>query len=142
MDVRCNSIERISERTANNHLAGKRVLVLSDNAKLSRAIEFNLSRHLQVVRLAPGLPGQPGHQTEIGSFDLIVVGMSLPVNDPVALSLSLLAGQISPVPLLIISERLFHSDPNLRIVHMDFPFDVDKLYDKVVEILQGELEPA
>jgi DNA-binding response OmpR family regulator len=110
-------------------LAGKRVLVLSDNAKLSRAIELNLSRHLEVVRPAPGLPGQPGNQAEIGSFDLIVVGMSLPVNDPVMLTGSLLAGQVSPVPMLIISERPFHSDPNRRIVHMDFLFDVHRLYE-------------
>jgi DNA-binding response OmpR family regulator len=121
-------------------LAGKRVLVLSDNDGLSRAIELNLERSgLEVVKLALSSPGQRGRQAEVGDFDLIVVAMSSPTNEPVvALAKASLAGLIGQVPILIISDRPFHSDPDDQIIHMDFPFDIDKLYDKVKEILQGE----
>lgn len=121
-------------------LAGKRVLVLSDNNGLSRAIELNLERSgLEVVKLALSSPGQRGRQAEVGDFDLIVVAMSSPTNEPVvALAKASLAGLIGQVPILIISDRPFHSDPDDQIIHLDFPFDIDKLYDKVKEILQGE----
>jgi len=73
----------------------------------------------------------------MGDFDLIVVAMSSPTSEPVvALARASLAGQIGQVPLLIISDRPFHSDPNDRIIHLDFPFDIDGLCDKVKEVLQ------
>ena len=119
-------------------LAGKRVLVLSDNDILSRAIELNLKQsHLKIVRLALSSPGQPGSQAEVGDFDLIVIAMSSPTNEPiVALARASLAGRIGQVPLLIISDRPFYSDPDDQIIHLDFPFDIDGLHDKVKEILQ------
>jgi len=137
-------------------LAGKRVLVLSDNDGLSRAIELNLERSdLEVVKFAlssprrqrcsepassrayQGIEGQ-GSQNEVGDFDLIVVAMSSPTSEPVvALSRASLTGQIGQVPLLIISDRPFQSDLDDQIIHLDFPFDIDRLHDKVEEILQG-----
>jgi DNA-binding response OmpR family regulator len=124
-------------------LAGKRVLVLSDNDILSRAIELNLKQsHLKVVRLALSSPGQRGSQAEVGDFDLIVVAMSSPTNEPiVALARASLAGRIGQVPLLIISDRPFHSDPDDQIIHLDFPLVIDGLHDKVKEILQEGSEP-
>lgn len=119
-------------------LAGKRVLVLSDNDGLSRAIELNLKHsHLKVVKLVPSSLGQQGNQAEVGDFDLIVVAMSSPTSEPVvALARTSLAERIGQVPLLIISDRPFHSDPDDQIIHLDFPFDIDGLHDKVQEILQ------
>jgi DNA-binding response OmpR family regulator len=125
-------------------LAGKRVLVLSDNDGLSRAIELNLKQsHLEVIRLALSSPGQRGSQAEVDDFDLIVVAMSSPTSEPVvALARASLAGRIGEVPLLIISDRPFHSDPHDQIIHLDFPFDIDGLHDKVKEILQRVSEPT
>jgi hypothetical protein len=137
-------------------LARKRVLVLSDNDGLSRAIKLNLERSdLEVVKLALNSPGQRcpepnrravkgrGNQAEMGDFDLIVVAMSSSTSEPiVALARASLAGRIGQVPLLIISDRPFHSDPDDQIVHLDFPFDIDGLHDKVKAILQRGSEPA
>jgi DNA-binding response OmpR family regulator len=120
-------------------LARKRVLVLSDNDGLSRAIESNLNSHLEVVRLTLSSPGQRESQTELGDFDMIVVAMSLPTSEPVvALARASLAGRIGQVPLLIISDRPFYSDLDDQIIHLDFPFDIDGLHDKVKEILQRQ----
>jgi hypothetical protein len=149
-------------------LAGKRVLVLSDNDGLSRAIKLNLERSdLEVVKLALNSPGQQrpelrpepnrravegrcpepvkgrGNQAEMGDFDLIVVAMSSSTSEPiVALARASLAGRIGQVPLLIISDRPFHSEPDDQIAHLDFPFDIDGLYDKVKDILQRGSEPT
>jgi hypothetical protein len=79
----------------------------------------------------------------VGDFDLIVVAMSSPSSEPVvALSRASLAGRIGQVPLLIISDRPFHSEPDDQITHLDFPFDIDRLHDKVREILQKNPEPT
>jgi DNA-binding response OmpR family regulator len=126
-------------------LVGKTVLVLSDNEGLSRAIELNLERSdLEVIRFASSSPGQWGSQAEVGDFDLIVVAMSSPTSEPVVtLARASLAGLIGQVPLLIISDRPFHSEPDDQITHLDFPYDLDRLHDKVEEILQGNgLESA
>jgi DNA-binding response OmpR family regulator len=124
-------------------LARKRVLVLSDNDGLSRAIESNLNSHLEVVRLTLSSPGQRESQAELGDFDMIVVAMSLPTSEPVvALARASLAGRIGQVPLLIISDRPFHSDLDDQIIHLDFPFDIGGLHDKVKEILQRGSEPS
>lgn len=137
------------------NLTRKRVLVLSDNDGLSRAIELNLKHsQLEVVKLPLSSPRQQhpepassrtcqgddgrGNQTEVGDLDLIVVAMSSPTSEPVvALARASLTGRIGQVPLLIISDRPFHSDPDDRIIHLDFPFDIDGLHDKVEEILQN-----
>ncbi len=133
-------------------LAGKRVLVLSDNDGLSRAIELNLKQnnHLEVVRLALNSPGQrhlEGQRAETQNggedFDLIVVAMSSPTSEPiVALARASLAGRIGQVPLLIISDRPFQSDPDDQILHLEFPFEIESLQDKVREILQRDSEPT
>jgi len=120
-------------------LAGKRVLVLSDNDGLSRAIELNLDSHLEleIVRMAASSLERRGSQAENGDFDLIVLAVSSPASEPVvALARASLADQIGQVPLLIVSERPFESGPGDLIVHLDFPFDIDGLNDKVKEILQ------
>ena len=122
-------------------LAGKRVLILSDNNGLSRAIELNLNRRLgvEIVTIAPSSLEQRGSPADNGDFDLIVVAMSSPTSEPiVALAKASLTGRIGQVPLLIISDRPFRSDPQAQITHLDFPFDIDKLHHKVRELLQKE----
>ena len=118
--------------------ASKRILVLSDNDGLSRAIKSNVNGPLEIVRLVSSPPGQLGTQAEIGDFDLIVVAMSSPSSDPlIALSRISQVRQIRQAPILIISEKPFCPAPGDRIIHLDFPFEVDQLRTLVQEILQG-----
>ena len=119
-------------------LVEKTVLILSDNDGLSRAIALNLNSQLdaKIIRLAPGSLRQQENQVEIGDCDLMVVAMSSPTSEPLlALARASLTEWVGQVPLLIISDRPFESEPDDRIVHLDFPFDVDGLHDKVKEIL-------
>jgi hypothetical protein len=123
----------------NTTLAEKEVLILSDNEGLSRAIELNLKSHLSVkiTKLEAEPRAQPSDYAE-KDFDLMVVALSSHKSEPVvALAGASLAGRVGQVPLLIISDRPFHPDPSGRIVHLDFPFDVDRLHYTVSEILWG-----
>ena len=120
---------------------GKRVLVLSDDHRLSRAIELNLRKRLgvEVVTVASNSLEQRGSPTRNDGFDLIVVAMSSPVSEPVvALARASLVKHIGRVPLLIISDRPFDPDPDDQIAHLEFPFDASALHDKVQGLLQGE----
>ncbi len=121
-------------------LAGKRVLVLSDNNALFRAIEFSLeNKGLQVVKSVSSSSEQKREQPKVRDVDLIVVAMSSPTSEPVvALSRASLIEQVGQIPLLIISDRPFHSDSDDHITHLSFPFDIDGLDTKVEEILQKE----
>ena len=125
-------------------LSGKRILVLCDNDGLARAIELSLSKRLGAEVIVLGTLGVPHHgerQDTIGDCDLIVVATSSPTNEPVvALARASLAQRIGHVPLLIISDRPFHSEPDDQIVHLDFPFDLDTFYERVTEIFGPEPE--
>jgi hypothetical protein len=117
----------------------KKVLVLSDNGGLSRAIRLNLNNcmDVEIVGFNPDSLEKRKAQASNGDCDLLVVAMSSPTSEPVvALARSSLADQIGRIPLLIISDRPFNSDPEDRIVHLDFPFDIDKLCRKVQDMLQ------
>ena len=118
-------------------LDGKHVLVLSDNDGLARAIEVNLcDPYLKVTRIVLNPTGRPTNEAERGDYDLIVVALSSPANEPVvALAWASLAGRVGQVPFLIISDRPFRSDPADRIAHLYFPFDIDRLHGRVSEIL-------
>ncbi len=121
-------------------LAGKRVLVLSDNNGLSRVIEFSLENDgLEVIKSVSGSWQQGEWQSEVADVDLIIVAMSSPASQPAAvLARASVAGRVGQVPLLLISDRPFHSDSEDQIAHLDFPFEIDGLYDKVEEILLEE----
>jgi len=117
--------------------AGKKVLVLSDNSGLARVVEVNLSNQLNmhVVR-STSSSWRRENPAEIDNFDLLVLAISSSVNEPVvALARASLTETIGRIPLLIISDRPFHSEPEDQIDHLDFPFDVDTLQNKVDEIL-------
>ncbi|MCP4542070.1 MAG: hypothetical protein GY832_33505 [Chloroflexi bacterium] len=121
-------------------LAGKKALVLSDNDTLFRVVELNLNKMLgmEVVKLAPNTLETQGIPAQNGNFDLIVVAISSPTGElVVSLIRAQLAERIRNVPLLIISDRLFRSDPEARIFHVDFPFRTDRFHDQVREILQS-----
>jgi hypothetical protein len=121
-------------------LRGKRVLILSDNEGLSRAIVLNLNSCLEVrtARFEPKSPQGWKLQTENAGFDLMIVAMSSPTSEPVvALARASLAGLIGQVPLLIISDQPFDCTPDDLITHLDFPFDIDRLCYTVREMLQN-----
>jgi hypothetical protein len=121
-------------------LERKRVLILSDNAGLSRAIALNLGNCLEVetVKSEPKSAQRERHKTRSDGFDLIIVAMSSPTSEPiVALTRASLASQIGQIPLLIISNRPFDSTPEDRITYLDFPFDIDRLCYTVRKMLQN-----
>jgi len=115
--------------------AGKRIIVLSDNEGLSKAIEFNLSSNLEAEVVLLATNASLRYKAE--QPDLMVVAMSSPTSEPVVeLSRACLAGYIGAVPILIISDRPFEAKPNERIIHLDFPFDIAGLHSKVEQILR------
>ncbi|MCP4538145.1 MAG: hypothetical protein GY832_13470 [Chloroflexi bacterium] len=131
-------------------LAGKRVLVLGDNAKLSRAIELNLELclRMQIMIRMTSSPSQRKDRTENNpqhndasdngarNVDLIVVAASSPTSEPIiALARASLTGCIGQVPILIISHRPIDPAPDAHIDHLNFPFDANGLYKKVRDIL-------
>ncbi len=118
----------------------KKILILSDNDKLSKAIKVILaSRGWATETVASKPPKQPGNQAKIKHPDLIVVAMSSPTSEPVVtLARASLAKQIGQTPLLIISDEPFNSNSDDLIVHLDFPFAIDELYYKVETILHRE----
>ena len=121
----------------------KRILILSDNDGLSRAIELNLSdcSDADIVRVTGRSLGRQERQA-IGDPCLIIVATSSPASEPVvALARASLGRWIGQVPLLIISDRPFQRDPICRVVHLSFPFSVKQIQDAVRGILHGQLEP-
>jgi hypothetical protein len=133
--------QRTMENTARDlSLRGKRVLILSDNKGLSRAIALNLDTCLEVktMRFEPKSPEHWRLSVGNDSFDLMIVAMSSPTNEPVvALARASLATQIRQTPLLIISDRPFDSAPDDWVTYLDFPFDIDRLCHTVREMLQN-----
>jgi hypothetical protein len=120
-------------------LVGKRIAVLSDNDGLVQAIQVSLGRCLKSEIV--GYVSNPlvSGENEIGNdeFDLMLVAVSLPTSEPVVmLTRAALAQKIGQVPLLIVSDRPFDPGENGRFFHLDFPVNVNRLRDKVKEILQ------
>lgn len=123
-------------------LAGKRILLVSDDAKLSRAIELNLSNPSRMVVVGPDDTqlGKRAWAPEMGGIDLLVVAASSPASEPlVLLAQASLTDQIGQVPLLIISDRPFSVVPGTKIGHLSFPFCPGELHRSVREILLGTL---
>ena len=125
----------------NDKPTGKSILVLSDNDLLARAIELNLAKTwtVRVLLLTPESAVRRGSRAGGDRHaDLIVVAMRSPASEPVvALSRASLCGRIGQVPILIISDRPFDSHSDDQIIHLDFPFDINRLRGKVAEILQA-----
>jgi len=124
-------------------IAGKRVLVFSDSDGLSKAIELQLkSRLLEVVRLTLSYPQQCRLLASQTDFDLIVLALSSPTNEPLAAFTQVaLDGRIGRVPILLISAANSFL-PGEQVVSMGFPFEIDELYSQVEEMLTSNLGHA
>jgi hypothetical protein len=113
----------------------RKALILSDNDGLARAIELYLGKvkpmadgRWRIIRLA-GLQN--------GRVDLIVLALSSPTSDPLlALIRASLLERVGQVPLLIISDRPFHSDPDAKIFYLEFPFDADRFSAQIDRVCQ------
>ena len=126
-------------------LGKKKILVVSDHRELSTAIPIGLSNCLgtDVIKLAPGPPERQESLPENGDFDLIVVALSSPSSEAVVLlSRASLVERVGRVPLLIISDRPFYADLDVQVFHLDFPFDISDLLDRVKLILHGDPDLA
>jgi hypothetical protein len=124
-------------------LTGRKALIISDNGGLARVVELNLSIRLgmKVVKYEPGV-GQEGKGGKNGDLDLLVLAISSPAKEPIVeLARASLVERIGQVPLLIISDRPFHSEPSDHIVHLDFPFGIEALETKVREAVGMQVQP-
>jgi hypothetical protein len=114
----------------------KKILVLSDDDRLARAIELILGGWV-VEKLALSAAAQQTPQLEMSTVGLIVIALSSPANEPAAaLNLISLIDQAGQNPLLIISEKRIRPRPDNLAAQMNFPFDVDEFRDKVLTLLQ------
>jgi DNA-binding response OmpR family regulator len=116
----------------------QRVIVISDNDLLFKAIERNLNNHLQIAvhGSVADTSAEVGEQADQDGWDLMIVAVSEPVGEPVVeLVRASLARWLGQVPLLIISQRPFDSRPEEKIVHLSFPFSPAALRDTVAHLL-------
>lgn len=118
----------------NYDLTGKKVLIISDNGGLARVVELNLSIRLgmHVSKYETGTVDKD----LTSDLDLLVLAISSPSKEPIVeLARASLVERIGRVPLLIISDRPFQSEPGEPIVHLDFPFSIDALESKAREVM-------
>ena len=111
-------------------LTDRRVVVLSDNDTLTSAIELDLCHELNINPIDPA-------STVGDDLDLIIVAISSPTSELVnMLFRASLLNHVGWIPLLVVSERPFNADEQNKIVHLNFPFDLDELARTARDILQ------
>jgi hypothetical protein len=111
----------------------RRMVLLCDDDKLSRAVQVSLQNYGRVIRL------EADSQANERPADaaLIVIALSSPVTEPVVLlAKAALGDRIGHTPILIISDRPFEPMPGKLISHLEFPFSSQALAHKVAEILE------
>jgi DNA-binding response OmpR family regulator len=117
--------------------AKKRALILSDTDDLLRTIEPYLDGNLDAVYLVMSSLEDGQQRVCRDHFDLVVLGVSLPDSEPAAMLFGgTLCGRVDRVPVLIISQRAFFSDPGERIFYFDLPGDRDRFRKQIAEILR------
>jgi hypothetical protein len=115
-------------------------LVISDNDRLARAIALVLDHCLgvEMVELGPDSLREWKTPQDVDLL-LIVLALSSADSEPfVLLSKASLGATIGQVPILIVSERAFSSDPGNNVIHMDFPYNPQTLCDRASEIVRKE----
>ncbi|MBI5034371.1 MAG: hypothetical protein HZB51_27935 [Chloroflexi bacterium] len=114
----------------------KKVLLLSDNESVAKLISHIATDDLNVVRFSLAPKKQPEKIAATGHFDLIILALSQYASEPiVALAQASLLKAVGQVPMLIISDKSFQSDPTMLITHMDLAFSIGHLNTQVREML-------
>ena len=120
----------------------KKILILCDHDALYSAIEMKLSGLPQtcIKRSALNLAELKTALTLSEVVDLIILATVSPITDLTPALMDLLPnGQVSPPPVMMISEHLFVPELGDRITFLNFPFDMDGLPLTVTKILGGSL---
>lgn len=116
------------------------ILLIGDNRFLLRLVTTNLAP----LRAAEVLLGADTCAVPFGQdalciapqCKLILLALSHSSNEPVVvLARAGLTQLVGSIPLLIISDRTFHADPERRIFHLPFPFSAEALQQQVNELL-------
>ncbi|HBX70302.1 MAG TPA: hypothetical protein DEH25_13225 [Chloroflexi bacterium] len=126
----------------------KRVLILSDNDGLSKAVELNLQAtqlpkgvQLETIRCVPDTAEAVRDQVAEENLNLIVVALSSASSEPaLALAKNSLLHRVGYTPLLIISQKTSNFGPTGMISHMDYPFDIDQLQNAIKDTLRSTME--
>jgi hypothetical protein len=116
------------------------VLVLSDSDTLARVLALSLEGRfsVEVVRRVVGSVPPNGNSDGLEHLDLIVAALSSPSSEPVVeLHRASLIEQVGQVPLLIISDKPFRTEASETIRHLEFPFEIETLHERVRQLLTG-----
>ena len=120
-------------------LPKRKVLIVSDHERFSRALELIMSNRpdVEIIKLEPNTSSCQERSNLNGDLDLIILALGSPNSEPlVVLTRNWLMEQVGQVPLLILSDRPFDCDLENRIFSLDLPFAAGRFRDKVTEILQ------
>ncbi len=118
----------------------KKLLLLSDNRDLARAIESILDGQVQVWSFIVEPRGSSESFVAPRHLDLIIMALSEDASEPVvALARASLGHMLNQVPMLIVSNKSFQPHTDAKIAYMEFPFAADQLQKRVGEILKGNL---
>jgi DNA-binding response OmpR family regulator len=118
-----------------------RVLIVSDDERVAALVEMAVRPALKPEIVVAD--GKRKVQPAAGNYGLIILALSAFDSEPiVALARASLTLEIGHVPLLIISDRSFRSDPSTHIRHMGFPFTVGELFSEIQTIMRQECAPA
>ena len=123
----------------------KKILVLCDHDAFYSAIEIKLCGlpQISIKRSALNLFELTNAITLSQDVDLIILATVSPITDLTPALMDLLPNsQVSPPPVMMISEHLFVPELGDRITFLKFPFDMDGLPLTVTKILGGDSSPV
>jgi len=117
----------------------KNILVLYDRKLLFDIIKTNLDRvSLSIKGIGSTEFSKKSKATfETDNLDLIIIALSSSSKGEPLIYLfnTALIKIVGKIPLLIVSDRKFDSDDEGQIFHLELPFDVSELHDKVQSII-------
>ncbi len=124
-------------------LSLKKLLLLSDNSELAKAIEIILGEQADILSFVVEPRGPSNKFVAPHHFDLILLAMSEYASEPVvALARASLGHLLNQVPILIVSYKYFQPHIDAKIAFLDFPFTAEQLETRVDEMLHGNISNA
>ena len=131
-----------------NSFSLKRVLILSDNDGLAKAVELNLRAtklpegvQLETICCVPKTSEAAKRQVAEEDLNLIVVALSSASSEPaLALAKNSLLHRVGYTPMLIISQKTSYFGRRNMATHMDYPFDIDQLQNALKDTLRSSSE--